>query len=146
MANGRRISRNPGEALSVPGILEEKAREVLASTQGPDLSLLPSYLVRGELSLLLHQIEQRRVLEKVIEDNLLQQECHITTEMVQMEDRTPRYSLYRFPEREKMQRRLDRIASERRRFQIVRAERLEGLHERLLALLHKHRQLSPMGK
>ena len=143
MAKRGRLSENTQGSQSVPGMLEEKAREVLASTQGPDLSLLPSSLVRGELSLLLHQIEQRRVLEKAIEDSLLQHECHITTEMMHMEDRTPRYSPYRFPEREKMQRRLDRIGSERRRFWIVQEENWNNLHERLLTLLQKHRQLTP---
>jgi hypothetical protein len=143
MANGRRISKDPGESLSVPGILEEKGREVLGSTHGGDLSVLPSSFVREDLSLLLHEIEQRRALEKGIEDSLLQQECHITTEMMQMESRTPRYSPYRFPEREKMQRRLDRLESERRRFRIVHAEKLACLHERLLTLLHKHRLLNP---
>lgn len=143
MAKRGRLSEDTQGSQSVPGMLEEKAREVLASTQGPDLSLLPSSLVRGELSLLLHQIEQRRVLEKVIEDSLLQHECHITTEMMHMEDRTPRYSPYRFPEREKMQRRLDRLAEERRRLITAHADRINTLHDRLLSLLGKHQQLMP---
>ena len=74
--------------------------------------------------------------------SLLQSECYIETELIQMENRTPRYSPYRFPEREKLQRRLGRIAEERRRFTMTLAEKLDSFHDRLLSSLKKHQQLN----
>jgi hypothetical protein len=72
---------------------------------------------------------------------LRQAECEIETELMQMEQRTPRYSPYRFPEREKLQRRLARVGQERRKLTLTLAEKLDGLHDRLLSLLRKHTQV-----
>ncbi|MCH8133699.1 MAG: hypothetical protein IIA30_14190 [Myxococcales bacterium] len=60
-----------------------------------------------------------------------------------MEARTPRYSPTRFPERDKLQRRLLGVEQERRRLIVQREKPLQELHDRLLSLLNKHRQLAP---
>ena len=75
-------------------------------------------------------------------DVFAEEESGIGTELLQMEARTPRYSPYRFPEREKLQRRLGQLSQERRRFKMTEAEKLDGLHNRLLSLLSKHRQVT----
>ena len=94
------------------------------------------------MALLLHQIDASRARESDVFESLLEEECGIGTELLQMEARTPRYSPYRFPEREKLQRRLGRLSEERRRFRMTKAERLDGLHHRLLSLMSKHRQVT----
>ena len=71
--------------------------------------------------------------------SLLDSECDIETELMQMEARTPRYSAYRFPEREKLQRRLGHIAVERRQFTMTLADKMDSFHDRLLSLLKKHK-------
>ena len=95
------------------------------------------------MALVLHQIDASRERERDALDSLLEEECSIGTELLQMEARTPRYSPYRFPEREKLQRRLGHLSQERRRFQMAQAEKLDGLHRELLSLMRNWRQLMP---
>ena len=94
------------------------------------------------MALVLHQIDMSRDRERDALDSLLEEECGIGTELLQMEARTPRYSPYRFPEREKLQKRLGQLSQERRRFTMAQAEKLDGLHTRLLSLVSKHRQVT----
>ena len=97
-----------------------------------------------DIILTLDQIGRLRARGRAILQDLLRSECYIDTELLQMEERTPRYSPYRFPEREKFQRRLTDIAVERRRFVISHGEKIDNLHDKLLSLLSKHRQLKPV--
>ena len=120
--------------------LEERARNVLSAPAQHGHFFLGSF-IEDEVALTLHQIDRLRSREQDIMQSLLQAECYVETELMQMDQRTPRYSPYRFPEREKMQRRLSRIAEERRRHIIAHAEKLDARHDRLLSLLNKHRQL-----
>ena len=103
----------------------------------------PAPSLDDQIWLTLHHIETNREREQTVKENLLLEECEIGTELLQMEARTPRYSAYRFPEREKLQRRLGQLAAERRRFVGSHAERLDTLHDRLLALVGKQRLLTP---
>ena len=75
--------------------------------------------------------------------SLVRVECYVDTELMQMEQRTPRYSPYRYPEREKLQRRLHHVGGERRKLVVAHEERVQRLHDRLLDLLNKHAQVSP---
>lgn len=122
--------------------LEERASKVVAAPLQPIGDISQSSFIEDNIALTLHQIDRLCARDKDIKQNLLQAECYIDTELMQMEERTPRYSPYRFPEREKMQRRLNRIAEERRQFVISNAEKLDAFHDRLLSLLNKHRQLN----
>ena len=85
--------------------------------------------------------DRKRFVNHNVLQNLLDDECEIDTELIQMEARTPTYSPYRFPEREKLQRRRGRISEERRRFLISSGEKLDALNSRLLSLVSKHRLL-----
>ncbi len=134
--------RNESEQMqSFAEGLEQRARDMLATPGRQPGHFSRSSLFEDEIALTLYHIDRSRAREQDMKHELLQAECYIDTELMQMEQRTPRYSPYRFPEREKMQRRLARIAEERRRLTITEAERLDALHNRLLSLLSKHRQL-----
>ncbi len=61
---------------------------------------------------------------------------------MQMEERTPRYSTYRFPEREKLQRRLLSIGAERRKLAARLEEKIQSLEDRLLSEINKHEQVT----
>ena len=118
-------------------ILESRAQEL-----GNDLSSLdwddsPCGMLDREIALVLDQIQSARDLEERLCDSLLDTECRIGTELLQMEDRTPRYSPQRFPEREKLQRRLQLLEMEARRLRMTHTEKMAALHERLLTLLQK---------
>lgn len=95
------------------------------------------------MALVLDHLDHLRDVDGDLEYRLLQSECYIDTELMQMEARTPRYSPARFPEREKLQRRLMGVEQERRRFIQQKEESLQRLHDRLLSLLNRQRQVAP---
>ena len=99
-------------------------------------------VVARELELVLWQLDEIRDAHARQLRSLLRVECYVDTELIQMEQRTPRYSPYRFPEREKLQRRLLAIESERRTLSVDRAIHLGRLHDRLLTALNRHAQLA----
>lgn len=140
-----RICNNCDKMQSFTDKLEDKARKVLASPDRKNNYFSLSSLIKNDLALTLNQINKLRTRGKDIFQSLLQSECYVETELMQMDDRTPKYSPYRFSERTKLQSRLGRIAEERRRFTLTHAEKFDSLHDRLLSLLKKHRQLSRVG-
>ena len=122
--------------------LEAKARGVVAREQ--DAGDRPiEQVVSRELALILDQINQTKDVHARQLRSLLRVECYVDTELIHMEQRTPRYSPYRFPEREKLQRRLMAIEAERRKLAADHQVRLTQLHDRLLATLHRHMHLAP---
>lgn len=142
MKRPTRICDKSNQMQSFAEKLEERARNVLGAQDRQASPFFLSSFIGDEIALTLHQIDQLRSRKQDIMQSLLQAECYVETELMQMEQRTPRYSPYRFPEREKFQRRLSRIAEERRRHVIAHAEKLDPLHNQLLSLLNKHRQLT----
>ena len=122
--------------------LERRARASVAGPKNRNGRWSPSWLLKDEIALTLDQIEGLRFRGRRVKLGLLEEECGIGTELMQMEQRTPRYAPYRFPEREKLQRRLGQLSQERRRFTTAQSEKLDGLHERLLGLVGKEGVLS----
>ena len=95
-----------------------------------------------QIAFVQEQIQQSRSLDEALRHHLLQDECAINTELIQMEQRTPRYSPYRYPEREKLQRRMQSLRHEERQLVVQHHQRLSQLHDRLLELLNRHDQLA----
>ena len=127
-----------------PARLEAVARRILSDRSRTVRRLWsPRSSVEDALAMLLHHLGETRAHERRVGEDLLREECYVSTELRQMEDRTPRYSPYRFPEREKLHRRLGQLAQERRRFATSHAQRLQLLEDRLLSLVGQHRQLTP---
>ena len=121
--------------------LESQAQTILRRARPPRDLGDPLDTIERELALILDQIDQARRLQRSLAGSLLRNECSIDTELMQMEARTPRYSPYRYPEREKLQRRLLELERERRDHATSQVERLQALHQRLLALLNRHAAL-----
>ena len=142
MTTSEEICDEHVEAGSFARGLEERASNLLSSRdqQRPEVSV--SSFITENIALTLDQIERQRLRGREIFESLLESECYIGTELIQMEQRTPRYTPYRFPEREKLQRRLGEISKERRRFVVSDTEKLDALHSQLLAFLTKHRQVN----
>ena len=97
----------------------------------------PLEAIESEISLTLSLIEKTRSLREEVNLDLLQTEAYVDTELKRMEDRTPVYSPYRYPEREKFQRRLFEIGQERRRHNLHLEERISQLQDRLSNLLNQ---------
>ena len=126
---------------TVSNSLEEKARDIARDRLDNfwDSSLLA--VIEREVALLLGQLDRVRTLHDEMQRDLLRDECYVGTELLQMEQRTPRYSPDRFPEREKMHKRIQGIHQERRRLTSTHTDQLHTLEDRLLILLNRHAQL-----
>ena len=143
MARSTRVHDDEVRPESFTDTLEQRARDAISSCSSWEVEgFSASSILKDEIALTLHQLSGSRVRGKKIEQSLLQEESEINTELMQMEQRTPRYSPYRFPEREKLQRRQSRVLEQRRRLTLSLAEKLDALHDRLLSLLSRHRQIS----
>lgn len=141
------VSRTPiyadqGHPESFTDDLEQRARDAISSRSSWEVEgFSASSILKDEMALMLHQLSGLRARGKEIEESLLQEESEINTELMQMEQRTPRYSPYRYPEREKLHRRRSRIKEQQRNLAIAHDQRLDMLHEKLLSLLSRHWQV-----
>ena len=118
--------------------IESRARQIVRNRDDPGEIRGGLVVLEQEIALTLEHIERAEELRKKVDGSLLQQECYIDTDLMQMEQRTPAYSRFRFPEREKLQRRLGWLERERRDRATTHVERLNTLRDRLLTLITKH--------
>ncbi len=121
--------------------LEDEARDLVINMKTRQYSGSITTLLEQDIALTLEQIDRLRALQKGQSKSLRRTECYVDTELMQMEERTPRYSPYRFPERDKLQKRLFDIEAERRKHSVFYEDRLQGLQKKLLSLMQKHGQL-----
>ncbi len=121
--------------------LEGEARDLMLNMKTRQYSGSITTLLEQNIALTLEQIDRLRGLQKKQLTSLCRTECYVDTELMQMEERTPRYSPYRFPEREKLQRQLFAIEAERRKHSVFYEDRLQGLQKKLLELMQRHEQL-----
>lgn len=131
---------------SVAVALRNKARELTEGTrrklQKPlkwDL-MIPSMLKR-ELSLNLEQIDRTFVSYESAKESILNQECYLGTELLQL-DTLFGYSLEKRPERERILSRLSHLEGEKRRLREGLETKIGILNRELLTLLERHAQLS----
>ncbi len=120
--------------------LEETARDLVSDIK-KRAGFSITTLLEQDIALTIEQLDRLRELHKGQLKSLCRVECYVDTELMQMEERTPRYSPYRFPEREKFHQRLFLIEAERRKHFVFYEERMQGLQKRLLLLMQRHGQL-----
>ena len=123
--------------------LEEKARDIAQDRLDNFWDSAPLAVIEREVALVLGQLDRVRTLHGEMQRDLLRDECYVGTQLLQMEQRTPRYSPDRFPEREKMHRRIQGIRQEKRRLRSTHTEQLHLREDRLLSLLSSRAQLIP---
>ena len=140
MSGERRL--NTEESTSFATDLERRAQRIVRAHRTPSGEPGVAHVVVQEIALILDQIEGHRALDQRLKHELLEAECSIGTELIQMEQRTPRYSPYRFPEREKFQRQLRRVGEERRRLALTYEQLIQRLHDRLVGLVARHELLA----
>lgn len=95
-------------------------------------------MVEQDIALAIEQLERLRELHKNQMRSLLRAECYLDTELMQLKSQTPRWSLDSPPERERLHHRLSALDAERRQQLAVYADKLHGLHEKLLSSIQKH--------
>ena len=117
--------------------LEEKA-EFLASVPKQEQwdKSIPS-IVRREIALTVDQIKRLKKWHDEQSHRLLRIECYVDTDLIQLEERIPRYTPYHFPEKEKFKQRLFEIEKERRNLSLRLEKEGRGLEDKLLALVNR---------
>lgn len=122
--------------------MEEKANDIAAYPKKLLWDNSIPGMIRREIALTVDQIKRLKEQHDKQFRRLLRIECHIDTELLQMEQRKPRYAPYHFPEKEKLKQRLFDIEKDRRNLSLKLEERTQGLEERLLSLINKHEQFN----
>ena len=137
-----RIIEEEDQQQSFTDVLERRALKVVEDTQrGKWDDASPVAILERDIALAMAQIEGLRDQQQRLRQTLREAECYIDTELMQMELRTPRYSPYRYPEREKLQRRLQQIQRDEMHFAVRESAELRELHGRLLYLINEHGHL-----
>jgi len=121
--------------------LEEKARQLADCPRKKQWDKSIPSIVRREIALTVDQIQRLRDRHNEQFLRLLRLECYVDTDLMQLEQRQPRYVSYHFPEKEKFKQRLFEIEKERRNLSLRLEEKTQGLEEKLLSLINKHEQL-----
>jgi len=122
-------------------ILQRRARRIAAGAAAPvwDRSL-PSSL-RRQIALTLDQRQRQDQLHERQLLELLRAECEVDTDLLQLQQRIPRYTPYHFPEKEKLKKRRFDIDKERRILNQRRQDKVQSLEDRLLTLIQTHEQI-----
>jgi hypothetical protein len=121
--------------------LEAKANQLAAYPHKKQWDDSIPSILRREIALTVEQIQRLRERHDEQFHRLLKVECYVDTELIQMEQRQPRYAPYHFPEKDKLKQRLFDIEKERRNLSLRLEEKAQGLEEKLLSLINKHEQL-----
>lgn len=118
--------------------VEELARTILDKASKTKMDNTIPEMIRREIGLTVDQIKRLRDQHEEQFRRLLQIECYIDTDLLQLQQRIPRYTPYHFPEKEKLKQRLFDIEKERRTLSLRLEEKTQGLEEKLLGLINKH--------
>ncbi len=121
--------------------LEAKAEKIILGFDPRDWDNSIPAVVKREIALTLDQIRRLRDFHKNQLSNLSYSECQIGTELIQMQDRLPKYSSLKYPENEKFQRQLLGLKTDRRRQELFFEDKLQNLQRTLLGLIHKYEQV-----
>lgn len=106
---------------------------------------IPSVIQR-EIALTVDQMKRLKEQHDRQFRRLLQVECEIDTDLMQLKQHGPWQPLYHPPEREKLKQRLFDIEKERRNLSLKLEEKTRSLEDKLLGLINKHEQLDTMEK
>ena len=121
--------------------LEERAEQLAADSAGKQWETSIPSAIRRQIALTVDQMRRQRELHDRQLRRLLRIECSVDTDLMQLEQRIPRYTPYHFPEKEKLRKRLFEIEKERSNLTLRLEDKKQSLEDRLLNLLNKHEQL-----
>ena len=121
--------------------LEEKAELITSVPKREQWNKSIPSIVRREMALTVDQIKRLKKRHDEQFRRLIRLECYVGTDLMQLEQRQPRYIPYHFPEKEKLKQRLFDIEKERRNLNLKLEEKTQGLEDKLLSLINKHEQL-----
>lgn len=100
-------------------------------------SFNPSDKLQREISLVYNQLRRTKKLHEEQLLRLLRIECYVESELKEIELRLPPYSSNRYPELEKLQRRLFEIERDRRAVKLRLEDKVQELEDRMMSLSNK---------
>jgi hypothetical protein len=121
--------------------LEDKANQLAEEVNSRHWDTSIPATIRREIALTVDQLNRQRELHDKQLRRLLRIECYVDTDLMQLQQRIPRYTQHHFPEKEKLKQRLLEIEKERRKLTLRLDDKHQSLQDRLLNLLNKHEQL-----
>ena len=121
--------------------LEEKAEHLASVPKREQWDKSIPSILRREIALTVDQIKRLKKKHEEQFLRLLRIECYVDTDLMQLEERIPRYVPYHFPEKEKFKQRLFEIEKERRNLNLKLEDKSRSLEDRLLSLINKYEQL-----
>ena len=117
--------------------LEEKAEHLASVPKREQWDKSIPSIVRREIALTVDQIKRLKKRHDEQFRRLLRIECYVDTDLMQLEQRIPRYAPHHFPEKEKFKHRLFEIERERRNLSLQLEEKTQGLEDKLLSLVNR---------
>ncbi len=120
--------------------LEQKVRSAVGEKAPGDTFVTAT--IHRQMALALDQLDQTRSLHDAFRRKLFRLECYVDTEILQIGPREPVYIDERWHDRQMLKRKLLFINNERRKLAMAEQEKLQALHDRLLSLWNKYRQIS----
>ena len=121
--------------------LQDKARQLAAGSSDTQWDPSIPATVRREIALAVDQINRQKESHDKQLRELLQMECAIGTDLMELEQRIPWYTTNSLPEKDTLKQRLFDIEKDRRKLNQKHQEKLHALEDRILNLIHKHQQL-----
>lgn len=122
----------------LPDALLKELQQIASRASSGREDATPITGLERQISLSLDELEHSLEVHRNISLEIMRSEAALNTELIQMEERTPKYSPNRFPEREKFQRQLNNLGQEKRRLSMTKHQQLREIYERLWSLWEKH--------
>ena len=125
--------------------LEKQGRRIVEHvSKNEDGAMVGQIIVAQKIALALDQIEHIRELDRLHHKELLQLECKIDTQIMQL---APEYGQQEddlISQRDKLDNKLQCIDRDKRKQTLDSEALLRNMQDRLLNLLQKHAQLAPI--
>lgn len=121
--------------------MESKVRAIVAEERRELIPVLAG--VHRQMALALDQIDRTRYLHESHRRQLLRIECYVGTEIMHLSPRPPFYYDDRWHDRQSLKQKLLQLNQERRKLEMSEQNRIDELHNRLLALWNQHLQIKP---
>ena len=121
--------------------LQDRARQLAAGSNDTYWDTSIPATIKREIALIVDQINRHQESHEKQLRQLLQMECAVGTDLMELDQRIPWYTPNYLPEKDTLKQRLFDIEKDRRKLNQRHQEKLHTLEDRLLNLIHKHEQL-----
>ena len=122
--------------------LVTRAKQIADGLEGKLWNTSAPSIIEREIALTLRKIDRLHALHETLKRSLLTFEYYVHKEYATLNRRLGYKARDIFFEQGNLKWKLLEIGKERRRLTLVEEQELQGLHDQLLSLVNKHRQLA----